>query len=192
MQKRQNSGYTSIGHLLERGKEDEVLHDVIKSLCENSINSTLIQADSAEWKWEQFYKTGKMNLDMFASFLDGVLKKPEADPLLLQIRVELLVWKKLNLTNFTKSSNSYRLYCIFNRFCRVDELPFEIGPQEINFLFHTLNKPRGSNVPKFLKLQDFIKAFENVDSETLEKFYDEFIVDLVISGDVRAKISHRK
>ena len=34
MQKRQNSGYTSIGHLLERGKEDEVLHDVIKSLCD--------------------------------------------------------------------------------------------------------------------------------------------------------------
>ena len=190
MQQRQNSGYTSIGHLLARGKEEEVLQDLIISLCSNSINSELIQAECAEWKWEQFYKTGKMTLNMFASFLDGVLKKPETDPLLLQIRVELLVWKKLNFAN--KSSSAYKLFCIFNRFCRVDELPFEIGPHEINFLFHTLNKPRGSNVPKFLRLQEFLKAFEHVQPETLEKFYDEFIMDLVISGEVRAKISHKK
>ena len=30
----------------------------------------------------------------FAAFLDGMLRKPGTDPLLMQLRVELLVWKK--------------------------------------------------------------------------------------------------
>ena len=194
MQKRQNSGYTSVGHLLHKGQENEVFKDVVKSLCANELHKELIQGESAMWKWDQFSKTAKLHLNTFASFLDGMLRKSETDPLLLQIKVELLIWKKMNFQaeNLMKKTKAYKLFCIFNRFCQVDDLPLEMGPKEVTFLFHTLDHKRDSNIPKFLKFEGFLQAFEDVDPDTLDKFYDEFILDLVISGEVRAKIYHKK
>ena len=123
-----------------------------------------------------------------------MLRKPETDPLLLQLRVELTIWKKLDFSteNLIKNTTAYKLFCIFNRFCNCGDFPMEIGPHEVTFLFHTFKMDRDSNIPRFLKLDDFIKLFDKVNTDLLNKFYDEFILDLVIHGEVKAKIKHNK
>lgn len=132
----------------------------------------------------------------FAAFLDGMLRKPGTDPLLMQLRVELLVWKKLQARikegSRTVKNYNYKVFSIFNRFCRVEDVPLEMGPQETNYLLQTLNTGEEKTIRKFLSLEQFLKLFQNVDGKILDKYYDEVVLDIVVSDDVQARVYHKK
>ena len=198
MQQRQNSGYTSVGHLLAHKdtlEVNETLKKFLKSMCEDSIMKDLISHSEAFWKWDEYIKSQlNMNMHTFAAFLDGMIRKPGTDPLLMQLRVELVAWKSLKsslLKNY-QSSKNFKLFAIFNRFCRVEDLPLEIGPHESNYLCYTLNTARDKTVRKFLNLEQFLNLLQNVDAKTLDKYYDGVVHDLVISDEVQARVYHKK
>ena len=196
MQKRQNSGYTSVGHLLANQEPTEItktLRTLLSSLCEDKIMKDLIDPAQASWKWEEYCKSScNLNMHTFAAFLDGMLRKPGTDPLLMQIRIELLVWKKLQQFKKDSENYSYKVFTIFNRFCRVEDLPLEMGPHETNYLLQRLNPTEEKTIRKFLSLEQFLKLFQNVDRKILDKYYDEVVLDIVISDNVQARVYHKK
>ena len=182
MQKRQNSGYTSVGHLLANQEPTEIqktAKNLLTSLCEDKIMKDLIDPAQASWKWDEYCKSScTLNMHTFAAFLDGMLRKPGTDPLLMQLRVELLVWKKLQARikegSRTVKNYNYKVFSIFNRFCRVEDVPLEMGPQETNYLLQTLNTGEEKTIRKFLSLEQFLKLFQ-----LFLNLFQRFLLDLV-------------
>ncbi len=85
-------------------------------------------------------------------------------------------------------ANNFQLFCLFNRFCEPHGLPLKIPPKQLGFLLGKLNVQLDDY--RELTLQELISILESkpINLGLVQKLFDETVLDIVMQGDLKAKI----
>lgn len=185
-----SNGLVSVGHLIGHKKSRteyvSTLRHFVKML-NITLDDGMIDKPSTMWKYEEFFKSADMSLGNFANFLNGIMRKPDADEIQMQLLVEKIVWSMVK-TSWNQEVH-FKAFCIFNRFCDPMVLPLEIGPNGLHFVYKYLGLAHGKLGS--YKLDDFLALIDGqeIDHEKLNKLYDEVVLDILISGCVQGKLA---
>ena len=82
----------------------------------------------------------------------------------------------------------FQLFSLFNRFCDPHSLPLKIPSKQLGYLMRKLNiKLDEYNT---MTLEELVAVLEGktLNLETTQKLYDETVLDIILQGEVKAKI----
>lgn len=206
----QHSGFASVGHLLANNPRSKHLQ-VLKHYCTFlfcNVDDSFIQKSSGFIQFDEFFTHVQPSVDAFAKFVKGVLisKQTDVEKLFqLQILIEKVVWDlvKYDFDSYVEGGLDrnlivFRLFCLFNRFCKSSSLPMVLSEKIACFLCKELDIPfipleeEGNNdvdIHKFLGHVVSVQHLLNV--RRVKKCYDEYVRDIIKEGRCRCRMMEK-
>ena len=139
-------------------------------------------------------------LQAFCKLLDGVLKKHGSDDVMFQRNVEALVWDlvKEDLIKtqvFQKhnilSSNIFKMFCLYNRFCDPTSSPLKLNYDRAKLLLANLNIPL-TRVQKSFSTEEFFEILmtnsNDVSTGKTQQLFDELVRFVLHQDQVTYKL----
>ena len=202
-------GIVAVGHVLENKTPDAYLqamrHFCTVMFC--NMDEKLIHKSSGYWRFDQFFSSIEVSVESFGKFVAGILRRPDADLAQLQLRIERIAWDfvKCDFDGFSgggglDGASRFRLFCLFNRFCRRDSIPLRLHRRAAVFLCKELGLPATLDPePSFRGLLKHVAAFSKSVScvhrgnngaltKAVKRLYDEFVRDVIKEGKVQFRV----
>ena len=195
----EKSGF--VGHLLENKSTDgffqAMRHFCTVMFC--NMDEKLIHKSSGYWRFDQFFSSVPINVESFGKFVCGVLRRPDADLVQLQLQIERIVWDLIKCdyvgladSGGLDSVGLFRLFCLFNRFCRRDVIPMTLHSRAAVFLCKELGLPSTVDpAPSFRGLAKHVAVFSKIvpgTARAVKRLYDEFVRDVIKEGKVQFRV----
>ena len=195
----------AVGHVLENKSPDAYLqamrHFCTIMFC--NMDEKLIYKSSGYWRFDQFFSSVEVSVESFGKFVAGILRRPDADLAQLQLRIERIAWDfvKCDFDGFSggglDGASRFRLFCLFNRFCRRDSIPLRLHRRAAVFLCKELGLPTTLDPePSFRGLLKHAAVFSNsvhrgnngALTKAVKRLYDEFVRDVIKQGKVQFRV----
>lgn len=195
----EKSGFVAVGHLLENKSPDgyfqAMRHFCTVMFC--SMDEKLIYKSSGYWRFDQFFSSVEVNIESFGKFVTGILRRPDADFTQLQLQIERIVWDwiKCDFDGFVAAIDDltlFRLFCLFNRFCRRDVIPMTLHNRAAVFICKELGVPTTVDpAPAFKGLLKHVAVYAKTVpgvAKAVKRMYDEFVRDIIKEGRVQFRV----
>ena len=198
-------GMVAVGHVLENKSPDAYLqamrHFCTIMFC--NMDEKLIYKSSGYWRFDQFFSSVEVSVESFGKFVAGILRRPDADLAQLQLQIERIAWDfvKCDFDGFSggglDGASRFRLFCLFNRFCRRDSIPLRLHRRAAVFLCKELGLPTTLDPePSFRGLLKHAAVFSNsvhrgnngALTKAVKRMYDEFVRDVIKEGKVQFRV----
>ena len=198
----ERSGFAAVGHLLEN-KSPDGYFQAMRYFCTVmfcNMDEKLIHKSSGYWRFDQFFSSVEINVESFGKFVAGVLRRPDADLAQLQLQIERIAWDliKCDFSGFAGGGGDidsvalFRLFCLFNRFCRRDLIPMKLHNRAAVFICKELGVPTTVDpAPSFRGLLKHVAVFSKTVpaiAKAVKRLYDEFVRDVIKEGRVQFRV----
>ena len=204
------TGYSSLGHLfvLSEKQCESTYKNAVRQVVANlyaKLSGSIVHHDGLRL-FDRYFNDVKVTIDSSRAFLTGILKNYEVDEQPFQMNVEKTVWnimeadhgsyavhQKYRTSSEDEEDICFKLFCLFNRFCAITEIPLTVDANTKEFLFTKFGMSLSDSltkneINKKSTFWEFVKiVFDQKDSflyTIVRKTYDEYIREVLVEGTV--------